>query len=57
MNDSNLVIVMQSLDVVAIKINIAVQMCVCVCVCVCVRARTHAYVGGGIVRELTPHLL
>ena len=55
MNDSNLVIVMQSLDVVAIKINIAVQMCVCVCVCV--RTRTHAYVGGGVVRELTPHLL
>ena len=38
---------------VVIKINIAVQMCVCVCVCVC----AHGYVGGGVVKELIPHLL
>ena len=38
MNDSNLVIVMQSLDIFVINNNIAVQMCVCMraCVCVCV---------------------
>ena len=51
MNDSNLVIVMQSLNMVVIKVNIAVQKCVCMCVC------AHAYVGGGVVRELIPHLL
>ena len=36
MNDSNLVIVMQSLDIFVINNNIAVQMCVCMRACVCV---------------------